>query len=42
MTRFGILDVTTDRGTSGTGNPYSSNTCSGNGTGDSSPAGLCQ
>ena len=39
---FGIRDTSTDGGTSGTANFYSANNCTGNGLGDSSPAGLCQ
>jgi hypothetical protein len=38
---YGILDGTTDTGTSVTANTYTGNRCTGNGLGDSSPAGLC-
>src|SRR5262245_5257101 len=39
---YGIHDTSTDGGTGGTANFYSANNCTGNGLGDSSPAGLCQ
>lgn len=38
---FGILDTSVGTGTSGTANTYSKNNCTGNGLGNSSPAGLC-
>jgi hypothetical protein len=38
---YGILDGTSDSGTEGTANTYSGNRCTGNGLGDSLPAGLC-
>ncbi|MDA4112390.1 MAG: hypothetical protein OK439_07605 [Thaumarchaeota archaeon] len=38
---FGFDDTSTGHGTAGTANSYSSNHCTGNSAGPSSPAGLC-
>lgn len=38
---YGILDTTAGTGTGGTANTYAKNGCTGNGLGNSSPAGLC-
>jgi len=38
---FGIQDLSTGKKTAGTANTYEGNTCGGNGTNPSDPAGLC-